>query len=82
MISPDLELAIEPVDPTVIMQFSRYDNLGNLLVKIHRRDGSYDRRLLKAEDGQRMMTFLAGVLVENLGDVNLQVPIPPGKFDA
>jgi len=74
MNSEELELAIEPVDPTVIMQFSRYDNSGNLLVRIHRRSGAYDRRIMKAEDGQKMMTFLAQVLVEDLEGVNLQVP--------
>ena len=82
MSSQDLELEIEPIDPTVIMQFSRYDNSGNLLVKIHRSSGAYDRRILKAEDGQKMMTFLAQVLVESLGEVDLLVPRPPGKFDA
>lgn len=76
MISQDLELEIEPVDPTVIMQFSRYDNSGNLLVKIHRRNGAYDRRILRAEDGQKVMTFLAEVLVEDLGETNLFVPKP------
>jgi len=70
------ELPIEPVDPTVIMQFSRYDAFGNLLVKIHRRSGAYDRRILKAEDGQRMMTFLGRVLVESLDDVNVEIPFP------
>lgn len=76
MISQDLELEVEPVDPTVIMQFSRYDNSGNLLVKIHRRNGAYDRRILRAEDGQKVMTFLAEVLVEDLGETNLFVPKP------
>ena len=64
MSSEDLELAIEPLDPTVLMQFSRADNLGNLLVKIHRRTGAYDRRILRAEEAQRMMEYLARVLVE------------------
>ena len=79
----EFDLAPEPVDPIVLMQFSRYDNVGNLLVKIHCKDGRYDRRVMKAEDAAKMMGFLGQVLVENLGDVNLLVKIPtPGKLDA
>ena len=80
----ELDLPLEPVDPTVLMQFSRYDNAGNLLVKIHRRDGSYDRRIMKSPDGEKMMLFLAKVLVENLDDVPVLVKpfTDPGKFDA
>jgi hypothetical protein len=79
----ELDLPLEPVDPTVLMQFSRYDTLGNLLVKIHRRDGSYDRRVMKAEDAQKMMVFLGEVLVENPEEVPLLVKrfADPGKFD-
>ena len=78
----EFDLAPEPVDPSVLMQFSRYDNAGNVLVKIHRRDGRYDRRVMKAEDAQKMMVFLGQVLVENLGDVPILVKVPvPGKFD-
>ena len=64
MSSEELELAIEPVDPTVLMQFSRADTQGNLLVRIHRRTGACDRRILRAEEAQRMMEYLARVLVE------------------
>jgi len=73
------ELPLEPVDPTVLMQFSRYDGYGNLLVKIHRRNGSYDRRILKAEDGRQVMEYLARVLVEDLDDVNVAIPLPTGR---
>jgi hypothetical protein len=74
----ELELPIEPVDPTVLMQFSRYDNSGNLLVKIHRRTGAYDRRVMRAEDADRMMRYLAEVLLENLEGENLFLPQPKG----
>ena len=54
----EFDLPIEPVDPSVLMQFSRYDKLGNILVKIHRTDGRYDTRLMRAEDAQKVIVFL------------------------
>ena len=46
-----------------MMQFSRYDDKGNVQVKIHRSHGGYDKKILKREHPMPMIELLAKLLV-------------------